>query len=85
VLFVAGLTIVQGHNRWVRAWPVLVTLTGWLLFCGGLYRMVAPAAAQTSKPVTAYGLLAVLVAIGEVLTLKAYGADHSQADPPPRK
>jgi O-methyltransferase len=58
VLFVAGLTIVQAHNRWVREWSVLVTLTGWVLFLGGLCRMFAPAAPQMSKGVATYGLLA---------------------------
>jgi len=29
LLFVAGLAIVRGHNRWTGSWPVLVTLTGW--------------------------------------------------------
>ena len=74
VLFVAGLTIVQAHNGWVRDWSVLVTLTGWGLFFGGLYRMFAPAAAQLSHGVPTYGLLAVLVGLGGVLTYKAYGA-----------
>jgi hypothetical protein len=83
VLFVAGLTIVQAHNRWVREWSVLVTLTGWVLFFGGLYRMFAPAAPQMSKGVATYGLLAVLVAIGGVLTYKAYGAEQSHLSPPP--
>ena len=75
VLFVAGLTIVQAHNRWVRDWSVLVTLTGWVLFCGGLYRMFAPEATQMNNDVAAYGLLAALVAIGGVITYKAYFAE----------
>ncbi len=45
VLFVAGVAIVQGHNRWRLGWPMVVTLAGWVLLLGGLYRMVAPAAA----------------------------------------
>jgi hypothetical protein len=83
VLFVAGLTIVQAHNRWVKEWSVLVTLTGWALLFGGLYRMFAPAATQMSKGVATYGLLAVLVAIGGVLTYKAYVAEQSHLSPPP--
>ena len=40
VLFlVAGLAIVRAHNIWVRAWPVLVTATGWFLLILGLLRM----------------------------------------------
>jgi hypothetical protein len=85
LLFVAGLTIVQAHNRWVWAWPVLVTLTGWVLVLGGLYRMFAPAAPQLGEGVVAYGLLALLVAIGGVLTAKACRAEHPASGPaPPR-
>ncbi|MHB8140265.1 MAG: hypothetical protein ACYDHD_03240 [Vulcanimicrobiaceae bacterium] len=83
VLFVAGLAIIQAHNRWVRDWSVLVTLTGWVLFFGGLYRMFAPAAPQMSKGAATYGLLAILVAIGGVLTYKAFGAERSHLSPPP--
>jgi hypothetical protein len=75
LLFVAGLAIVQAHNRWVRDWPVLLTLTGWVLCFGGLYRMVAPTAPQMGKGAATDGLLAVLLAVGGVLTYKAFGAD----------
>lgn len=52
-LFVAGLSIVRGHNRWTGGWPVLVTLMGWLAILGGLFRMFAtelyqPAAQNTT-------------------------------------
>lgn len=42
LLFFAGLTIVRTHNLWVRDWPVLVTLTGWLGIVLGLFRMLFP-------------------------------------------
>ena len=42
VLFVAGLAIVRAHNLWVRAWPVWITLLGWLLMLLGLFRMFFP-------------------------------------------
>jgi hypothetical protein len=85
VLFVAGLAILQAHHRWPRGWPVLVTLSGWALCLGGLYRMAAPAAAQMGHGVATDGLLAVLVAIGGVLTRKGYGAEQSPPGPsPPR-
>ena len=41
-MFVAGLAIVRAHNRWVAAWPVLVTVLGWLALIGGLCRMLFP-------------------------------------------
>lgn len=41
LIFVAGLAIVRAHNLWVRAWPVLITVTGWFLLVLGLARMFA--------------------------------------------
>jgi len=41
LFFVAGLAIVRAHNLWVRAWPVLVTATGWFFLVLGLIRMFA--------------------------------------------
>jgi predicted phage tail protein len=46
LLFVAGLSIVRVHNRWIGGWPVLLTLMGWLAMLGGLIRMIAPVSAQ---------------------------------------
>ena len=81
LLFVAGLSIVRVHNRWMRGWPALVTFVGWLFLFGGLIRMAAPEFAQRSvqdsSPV--YALLLVLLAIGIVLTFKAYGPEYKTA------
>lgn len=76
LLFVAGLAIVRAHNLWARNWPVLVTLVGWLLLFVGLGRMVAPTAVQIAgeTPIILYGSLVGLLAIGIVLTVKAYSA-----------
>ena len=42
LLFVAGIVIVRAHNLWVRSWPVVVTLVGWVIIFLGLFRMFAP-------------------------------------------
>lgn len=76
LLFVAGLAIVRDHNRWKGGWPVLVTLMGWLAILGGLIRMFAPGSATSGAP-WVYTLLIVLLAIGTVLTFKAYGRRES--------
>lgn len=75
LLFVAGLAIVCTHNRWVRSWPVLVTLVGWCILLLGLARMVAPISAQQvgHNPIALYGSLVLFLAIGAVLTIKSYG------------
>jgi len=74
LLFVAGLAIVRAHNFWCRSWPVLITLVGWFALFAGLGRMAAPVAAQVfgESPVALYGSLVVLLAIGAVLSFKAY-------------
>ena len=77
LLFVAGLSIVRIHNRWVFGWPVLVTVIGWLALLGGLVRMFVPGLAHTQNTALLIPLLTVLFIIGLVLTLKAYGkANH---------
>jgi len=73
LLFVAGLSIVRAHNRWTRGWPVMVTLVGWVVILGGLYRMFAPEAPQAPQSTPTYAGLLVSCAIGIFLTLKAYG------------
>jgi uncharacterized membrane protein YhaH (DUF805 family) len=79
LLFVAGLAIVRAHNHWTRGWPVLLTLLGWVAMLAGLGRMVAPVSAQQAgqNSIVVYGSLVVLLAIGVVLTFKAYGRNET--------
>lgn len=37
-----GVFIVSGHNYWVMAWPVVVTIIGWLILIGGVVRLFHP-------------------------------------------
>lgn len=76
LLFVAGVAIVQVHNRWTRGWPVLVTLMGWFAILAGLMRMIAPQS-TTSGAAWVYALLIVLLAIGIVLTFTGYAGRES--------
>ncbi len=85
LLFVAGLAIVQAHNRWSRDWRILVTLTGWILLFGGIYRMIAPRAPQVSKGLAADAIFTVLIAVGGCLTFIAYRPDRSRSNPQPRQ
>ena len=77
LLLVAGVAIVQAHNHWSRRWPVLVTLAGWILVAGGLYRMIAPAASQAAASPATYALLAMIVVAGIVLSLNGYGPNRA--------
>jgi uncharacterized membrane protein HdeD (DUF308 family) len=83
LLFVAGLSIIRAHNRWMGGWPVLVTLVGWLVMLGGLIRMIAPVSAQRAEQNTTavFVLLIILLAIGVVLTFKAYSREDRATVP----
>jgi len=79
-LLVAGLAIVQGHNRWALGWPVLVTAVGWLAVLAGLSRILFPLqltgiAMRVAHTGSAMPVAAIIVLLlGAVLTFKAYRA-----------
>lgn len=77
ILFVAGLALVRVHNFWAWKWPILITLTGWVLVFGGLYRMIAPAAPQAPQSVASYVMFAALALLGAFLSYKGYGPDRA--------
>jgi len=88
LLFVAGLAIVRAHNYWTRDWPVLITVVGWLGMLAGLTRMAAPVSAQQAgqRPIVVYGSLVALLAIGAVLTFKAYSrSERPEGEVPPAR
>jgi hypothetical protein len=78
LVFVAGLAIVRVHNRWVKGWPVIVTLAGWLGILTGLGRMWFPVLILNiashfiglSYALSAAGTFILLV--GSFLSFKAY-------------
>jgi uncharacterized protein YjeT (DUF2065 family) len=75
---VAGLAIVNTHNRWVAGWPVIVTIYGWLALLGGILRLVLPDAtrrlgdAMLARPATFRIAGAVHLALGALLTAMGY-------------
>ena len=38
----AGLAIVNLHNKWQMDWRVIITVLGWLMTVGGIFRIVLP-------------------------------------------
>ena|SRR5580765_2791601 len=73
--FLGGLAIVSLHNRWSAGWAVAITIVGWFLLLGGLFRLLFPDAQQGNQntpAVGAYALDAVLLALGVLMTFKAY-------------
>jgi len=73
LLFIAGVAVVQAHNRWVLSWPILVTLSGWIFVLGGLIRMIAPAAQQMSPGLATDAVFVAIVLAGAGLTYRGYG------------
>ena len=76
LIFVAGLASVRTHNRWVRDWTVLVTLSGWFSAALGLFRMFAASYYQRTSantPAAAFMTVeGVLLICGLIMTFKAY-------------
>lgn len=81
LLFVAGLAMVRAHNIWAAAWPVLVTVLGWLAVVGGISRMFFPTrlAAVAAEIGQRTGWIiagaVVLLVLGAFLSFKAYSRD----------
>jgi hypothetical protein len=79
LMFVGGLAIVRAHNRWTRDWTILVTLCGWFFLVLGLFRMFSAGAYQRASAQAGAGVFMVLEGIllllGLVMTIKAYGPD----------
>jgi hypothetical protein len=77
LLFLAGLSIVRVHNRWMAGWPVLVTIIGWFAILLGLGRMFAAGQyQQVAEKTTALLVLEIVgLAVGIFLTYKAYSRD----------
>ena len=74
----AGLAIVNLHNRWQMDWRVIITVLGWLMTIGGIFRLVAPRVAIAVGS-TIYGARASVVvvalivgAVGAFLGFKGY-------------
>jgi hypothetical protein len=78
--FVAGLSIIRAHNHWTLSWSVLITLLGWFVMLGGLSRMFFPEPIQqgSQNASVVFAFQMVLLAIGIVLTFKAYSHDNNE-------
>ncbi len=74
----AGVAILLVHNRWALAWPVLLTIFGWLATIGGAARIVLPYQTRTlgekmlDKPLAMTISGAIWAAIGLILCFYGY-------------
>jgi cytochrome bd-type quinol oxidase subunit 2 len=78
--FIAGLSIILSHNRRALDWSVLITIMGWFALIGGLGRMFFPNPVQQGSQNTSmvFIIQMVLLAIGIILTYKAYSRESSK-------
>lgn len=67
VTFLPGLAIVLFHNRWQWGWPLLVTLSGWLLLVAGAIRILFAARLAAVLDDIAPSVLPALPAIAVVM------------------
>lgn len=72
LLLVAGLAIVQSHNRWAWGWALLVTLAGWTAVALGLWRMIVPEAAQAKEGAVTNAIFVALAVLGAALSFQGY-------------
>ncbi len=82
LMFFGGFCIVRAHNTWRWDWTTVVTVAGWAAVLIGLARMTFPHAyienaGGNSLPVVLVEV--VLLAVGVLLTYKAYFAKRAVA------
>lgn len=74
----AGLAIVNLHNRWQLEWRLIITVLGWLMTIGGIIRIVLPKVAiaigSTIYSSRASTIVAALIigTLGAFLSFKGY-------------
>ncbi|WP_349436217.1 hypothetical protein [Pararhizobium sp. A13] len=74
----AGLAIVNLHNRWQMDWRVIITALGWLMTIGGIIRIVLPQVAIATGSTIYSGRASTVVAaliigtLGAFLSVKGY-------------
>ena len=72
MLFAAGLAIARFHNRWRPSWTLSVTIVGWLMMAGGLFRLFYPTAEQATASLGTYVFVGFLGLLGLIMTVKSY-------------
>lgn len=82
LLFIAGIAIIRDHNRWKPNWTVLVTLSGWFGIFLGLFRVFFPEAKQAPPGFGIYAGLFLLLVMGILLTIKAFGREDDSGPKP---
>ncbi len=78
ITLILGLLIVSSHNVWMMGWPVIVTVFGWLVVAGALFRLFFSDAAHRighsflNAPMRMKVMGGVLVVVGGLLLLHVH-------------
>ena len=78
LILVSGLFILNNHNVWTPDWRSVITVLGWLMCIGGVFRILAPqlvvflGTAVLAHSGFFVGAGIVLLALGGFLTFKGY-------------
>ena len=81
----AGLAIVNLHNKWELDWRVIITVLGWLMTIGGIMRIVLPQFAVVVGSTIYSGRASTIVAALVVGTLGAFLNFKGYVPPRPRR
>jgi len=46
ITLILGLLLVASHNIWIMGWTVIITVFGWMVLIGGLFRLFFPEEAK---------------------------------------
>jgi hypothetical protein len=74
----AGLAMVNLHNTWCMDWRVIITVLGWLMTIGGIFRIIVPQVAIVIGSTVYSGRVPTIVAaliigtLGSFLSFKGY-------------
>ncbi len=77
---VAGLAILNVHNRWTPDWRSVITAIGWIITCVGTFRIIAPqytafvGGSIVANPGFFNGAGIVLLALGGFISFRGYTA-----------
>lgn len=75
----AGLAIVNLHNKWQLDWRLVITILGWLMTIGGIIRIALPKVAIAAGSTIYSGRASIVVVamisglLGAFLSFKGYG------------
>jgi hypothetical protein len=91
IALAVGLAILNVHHIWVRGWPVVITIFGWLALIGGIFRILATSLVQRMADAVIanprwliVGGVGTLV-LGGFLTVMGYQDIWNEAARPPKR